>query len=261
MPNKTVTVPDVLKEAGKATTQEITAKLDIDQIDTLKILRDEMDAGVVAFEDGRWSLVNANNVNISASVDADVNIDAAPTPTPTPTPVDQNIIFRALQQNGAMTAAALAKLVNRKPQGMAAVMIGMAGRGLVVKNGQGEGCTWSLPPTNVNAGGTSADTGSKVPASPALIDVASIPSQKSPVQNAYDDTGDVAGTGAGGFIPAFPGADADTDDFVFRLLTRGHQERQRAREYAARLDEVCDALSVLHKYPDLIQQLSKGEQK
>ncbi|EDS7589008.1 hypothetical protein AAQ05_004413 [Salmonella enterica subsp. diarizonae] len=119
-----------------------------------------------------------------------------------------------------MTAAALAKLVNRKPQGMAAVMIGMAGRGLVAKNGQGEGCTWSLPPTNVNAG---AD--------------------------------------AGGSIPAFPGADADTDDFVFRLLTRGHQERQRAREYAARLDEVCDALSVLHKYPDLIQQLSKGEQK
>ncbi|EDN5730401.1 DUF1627 domain-containing protein, partial [Salmonella enterica subsp. enterica serovar Ajiobo] len=175
------------------------------------------------------------------------------------TPVDQNIIFRALQQNGAMTAAELAKLVNRKPQGMAAVMIGMAGRGLVVKNGQGEGCTWSLPPTNVNAGGTSADTGFKVPASPALIDVASIPSQKSPVQNAYDDTGDVAG--AGGSIPAFPGADTDTDDFVFRLLTRGTQERQRAREYAARLDEVCDALSVLHKYPDLIQQLSKGEQK
>lgn len=232
MPNKTVTVLDVLKEAGKATTQEITAKLDIDQIDTLKILRDEMEAGVVAFEDSRWSLVNVNNVNISASVDADVNIDAipAPTPTPTPTPVDQNIIFRALQQNGAMTAAALAKLVNRKPQGMAAVMIGMAGRGLVAKNGQGEGCTWSLPPTNVNDG---ADA----------------------------DTGDVAGTGAGGSIPAFPGADADTDDFVFRLLTRGTQERQRAREYAARLDEVCDALSVLHKYPDLIQQLSKGEQK
>ncbi|ECC3917782.1 hypothetical protein CTQ69_28540, partial [Salmonella enterica subsp. diarizonae] len=141
-----------------------------------------------------------------------------------------NIIFRALQQNGAMTAAALAKLVNRKPQGMAAVMIGMASRGLVVKNGQGEGCTWSLPPTNVNDGA---------------------------------DTDDVADTdaGAGGSIPAFPGADAETDDFVFRLLTRGTQERQRAREYAARLDEVCDALSVLHKYPDLIQQLSKGEQK
>ncbi|HIB1651188.1 TPA: hypothetical protein ACWV6T_005380, partial [Salmonella enterica subsp. enterica serovar Muenchen] len=133
---------------------------------------------------------------------------------------------------GAMTAAALAKLVNRKPQGMAAVMIGMASRGLVVKNGQGEGCTWSLPPTNVNDG----------------VDA---------------DTGNVADTGAcaGGSIPAFPGADADTDDFVFRLLTRGTQERQRAREYAARLDEVCDALSVLHKYPDLIQQLSKGEQK
>ncbi|HCM6306862.1 TPA: hypothetical protein N3Z72_005250 [Salmonella enterica subsp. enterica serovar 6,14:y:1,7] len=159
-----------------------------------------------------------------------------------------------------MTAAALANFVNRTPRGMASVMSGMARRGLVVKNGQGEGCTWSLPSTNASAsasvnagsgagagaGGTSADVGANVPASPALIDAASTP-QKSSVQEmtttACDDT------------------DADADDFVFRLLTRGNQERQRVRECAARLDEVCDALSVLHKYPDLIQQLSKGEKK
>ncbi|ECJ3538688.1 DUF1627 domain-containing protein, partial [Salmonella enterica] len=166
--------------------------------------------------------------------------------------------FRALQQNGAMTAAVLANFVNRTPRGMASVMSGMARRGLVVKNGQGEGCTWSLPSTNASAsasvnagsgadaGGTSADVGANVPASPALIDAASNP-QKSSVQEmtttACDDT------------------DTDADDFVFRLLTRGNQERQRVRECAARLDEVCDALSVLHKYPDLIQQLSKGEKK
>lgn len=258
MPNETVTVLDVLREAGKATAQEIAAKLDIDQVDTQVMLQEEMDLGAVAFEGGRWSLVNVSNVNISASIDADVNIDAppTPTPTPTPTPVDPNIIFRALQQNGAMTAAALANFVNRTPRGMASVMSGMALRGLVVKNGQGEGCTWSLPSTNASAsvnagsgadaGGTSADVGANVPASPALIDATSNP-QKSSVQEmtttACDDT------------------DVDADDFVFRLLTRGNQERQRVRECAARLDEVCDALSVLHKYPDLIQQLSKGEKK
>ncbi|ECA0403522.1 DUF1627 domain-containing protein [Salmonella enterica subsp. enterica serovar Newport] len=258
MPNETVTVLDVLREAGKATAQEIAARLDIDQVDTLVMLQEEMDLGAVAFEGGRWSLVNVSNVNISASIDADVNIDAPPPPPPPPPPVDPNIIFRALQQNGAMTAAALANFVNRTPRGMASVMSGMARRGLVVKNGQGEGCTWSLPSTNASAsasvnagsgadaGGTSADVGANVPASPALIDAASNP-QKSSVQEmtttACDDT------------------DADADDFVFRLLTRGNQERQRVRECAARLDEVCDALSVLHKYPDLIQQLSKGEKK
>ncbi|EHT8580171.1 DUF1627 domain-containing protein [Salmonella enterica] len=252
MPNETVTVLDVLREAGKATAQEIAAKLDIDQVDTLVMLQEEMDLGAVAFEGGRWSLVNVSNVNISASIDADVNIDAPPPPPP----VDPNIIFRALQQNGSMTAAALANFVNRTPRGMASVMSGMARRGLVVKNGQGEGCTWSLPSTNASAsvnagsgadaGGTSADVGANVPASPALIDATSNP-QKSSVQEmtttACDDT------------------DVDADDFVFRLLTRGNQERQRVRECAARLDEVCDALSVLHKYPDLIQQLSKGEKK
>ncbi|EJP9634724.1 DUF1627 domain-containing protein, partial [Salmonella enterica] len=162
----------------------------------------------------------------------------------------------ALQQNGAMTAAALANFVNRTPRGMASVMSGMARRGLVVKNGQGEGCTWSLPSTNASAsasvnagsgagaGGTSADVGANVPASPALINAASNP-QKSSVQEMTTTACD----------------DADADDFVFRLLTRGNQERQRVRECAARLDEVCDALSVLHKYPDLIQQLSKGEKK
>lgn len=250
MPNETVTVLDVLREAGKATAQEIAARLDIDQVDTLVMLQEEMDLGAVAFEGGRWSLVNVSNVNISASIDADVNIDAPPPP------VDPNIIFRALQQNGSMTAAALANFVNRTPRGMASVMSGMARRGLVVKNGQGEGCTWSLPSTNASvsvnagsgadAGGTSADVGANVPASPALIDATSNP-QKSSVQEmtttACDDT------------------DVDADDFVFRLLTRGNQERQRVRECAARLDEVCDALSVLHKYPDLIQQLSKGEKK
>lgn len=252
MPNETVTVLDVLREAGKATAQEIAAKLDIDQVDALVMLQEEMDLGAVAFEGGRWSLVNVSNVNISASIDADVNIDAPPPPPQ----VDPNIIFRALQQNGAMTAAALANFVNRTPRGMASVMSGMARRGLVVKNGQGEGCTWSLPSTNASAsanvnagsgadaGGTSADVGANVPASPALIDAASNP-QKSSVQEMTTTACD----------------DTDADDFVFRLLTRGNQERQRVRECAARLDEVCDALSVLHKYPDLIQQLSKGEKK
>ncbi|EEM3073738.1 hypothetical protein GJN63_28080, partial [Salmonella enterica subsp. enterica serovar Java] len=113
-------------------------------------------------------------------------------------------------------------------------MSGMARRGLVVKNGQGEGCTWSLPSTNASAsvnagsgagaGGTSADIGAKVPASPALIDAASNP-QKSSVQEMTTTAGD--------------DTDVDADDFVFRLLTRGNQERQRVRECAARLDAVC----------------------
>ncbi|ELE9460941.1 DUF1627 domain-containing protein [Salmonella enterica] len=180
--------------------------------------------------------------------------------------MDPNIIFRALQQNGTMTAAALANFVNRTPRGMASVMSAMARRGLVIKNGQGEGCSWSLPSTNTSvntgsgAGGTSADIGAKVPASPALIDATSNP-QKASVQEMTTTAGYDADAGAGESIPALPDTDAGADDFVFRLLTRGNQERQRVRECAARLDEVCDALSVLHKYPDLIHQLSKGEKK
>lgn len=222
MPNETVTVLDVLREAGKATAQEIAAKLDIDQVDTLVMLQEEMDLGAVAFEGGRWSLVNVSNVNISASIDADVNIDAPPPPPtpppppPPPPPVDPNIIFRALQQNGAMTAAALANFVNRTPRGVASVMSGMARRGLVVKNGQGEGCTWSLPSTNANdsasvnagsgtdAGGTSADVGANVPASPALIDATSNP-QKSSVQEMTTTACD----------------DTDADDFVSESAQQG----------------------------------------
>ncbi|EBB9534502.1 hypothetical protein DXR79_27535, partial [Salmonella enterica] len=71
MPNETVTVLDVLKEAGKATAQEIAAKLDIDQVDTLVMLQEEMEQGTVACEGGRWLLVNVSNVNISTSIDTD----------------------------------------------------------------------------------------------------------------------------------------------------------------------------------------------
>lgn len=52
-----------------------------------------------------------------------------------------------LVKNGAMTTAALAAAVNRNARGMVSVMLAFERQGVVIKNGQGKGVTWSLPLT------------------------------------------------------------------------------------------------------------------
>jgi hypothetical protein len=44
-----------------------------------------------------------------------------------------------------MNTASLAKAVNRNGRGMTSAMRALERQGMVVKNGQGKGVTWSLP--------------------------------------------------------------------------------------------------------------------
>jgi predicted HTH transcriptional regulator len=60
-------------------------------------------------------------------------------------PVDPAVIRSLLAKNGAMDTASLAKEVNRNGRGMTSAMRALERQGIVVKNGQGKGVTWSLP--------------------------------------------------------------------------------------------------------------------
>lgn len=48
-----------------------------------------------------------------------------------------------------MTTAALAAAVNRNARGMVSVMLSFERQGVVIKNGNGKGVTWSLPETDL----------------------------------------------------------------------------------------------------------------
>lgn len=142
-------VIDALKAMKKATYREVAARLDIEPVEALNMLREHKQQGLCDFFDGSWSVGTAK--------EQARELAKAPAVAPVhkslrlkgeePAPVDAEAIRQLLGKNGAMTTAALAAAVNRNARGMVSVMLAFERQGVVIKNGQGKGVTWSLPVT------------------------------------------------------------------------------------------------------------------
>lgn len=142
-------VIDALKAMKKATYREVAARLDIEPVEALNMLREHKLQGLCDFFDGSWSVGTAK--------EQARELAKAPAVTPAhqaprlkgeePAPVDAEAVRQLLGKNGAMTTAALAAVVNRNARGMVSVMLAFERQGVVIKNGKGKGVTWSLPVT------------------------------------------------------------------------------------------------------------------
>lgn len=137
------TVLDALKVMGKATYRDVAARLDIEPVEALNMLREQKEQGLCDFYDGSWSVGTAKEQAKKQAV-APVH-QALRLKGEEPAPVDPDVIRQQLRNNGAMTTAALAAAVNRNARGMVSVMLAFERQGVVIKNGQGKGVTWSLP--------------------------------------------------------------------------------------------------------------------
>jgi hypothetical protein len=140
------TVLDALKAMKKATYREVAARLDIEPVEALNMLREQKEQGLCDFYDGSWSL---------GTVKQKTKAPARQVPRlqgDVPDPVDPDSICQLLSENGAQTTTALAAAVNRNARGMVAVMLAFERQGVVVKNGQGKGVTWSLPDLSKSSG-------------------------------------------------------------------------------------------------------------
>lgn len=143
------TVLDALKAMKKATYREVAARLDIEPVEALNMLREHKQQGLCDFFDGSWSVGTAK--------EQARELTKAPAVTPVhqaprlkgeePAPVDAEAVRQMLGKNGAMSTAALAAAVNRNARGMVSVMLAFERQGVVIKNGQGKGMSWSLPVT------------------------------------------------------------------------------------------------------------------
>lgn len=150
---------DVLKVMGKATTREIAARLKIEPVEALAILREQEDLGAVTFINGYWDI---------ATDDAPVpKVITAPAVTPKkttplrknaevvrgaePASITPQMVIDLLTENGLMSTSVLADLLNRNPRGLGTVLRSYADRGLIVKNGSGKGVTWSCIPATPEA--------------------------------------------------------------------------------------------------------------
>ncbi|HAF4825330.1 TPA: DUF1627 domain-containing protein [Salmonella enterica] len=159
MANKTLL--DVLKAMGKATHREIAARLEIDPVEALTMLREERDQDRCDFLNGTWRIVDAEaEADVETeSDDKSVSHDKTPSPEPAPEVTDPKAIEALLQENGEMDTVSLAKALNRNARGVTSTMTGLLRRGEVVKIGKGKGCKWSLPPVDAEPTPSVADAG------------------------------------------------------------------------------------------------------
>ncbi|HFL1448460.1 TPA: DUF1627 domain-containing protein [Enterobacter kobei] len=150
------TVLDALKAMKKATYREVAARLKIEPVEALNMLREQKEQGLCDFYDGAWSL---GTVKEQAKQPTKPQAAAPAHQAPRlkgnePAPVDAVAIRQLLGKSGAMTTAALAAAVDRNARGMVSVMLSFERQGVVIKNGKGKGVTWSLPGTSEAAGVT-----------------------------------------------------------------------------------------------------------
>ena len=150
------TVLDALKAMKRATYREVAARLDIEPVEALNMLREQKDQGLCDFYDGAWSL---GTVKEQAKQPTKPQAAAPAHQAPRlkgdePAPVDAVAIRQLLGKSGAMTTAALAAAVNRNARGMVSVMLSFERQGVVIKNGKGKGVTWSLTGAGEAAGVT-----------------------------------------------------------------------------------------------------------
>ncbi|EUM30603.1 DUF1627 domain-containing protein [Enterobacter sp. BIDMC 26] len=150
------TVLDALKAMKKATYREVAARLDIEPVEALNMLREQKEQGLCDFYDGAWSIGTAKEqarqpIKPQAAEPAN---QAPRLKGDEPAPVDVVAIRQLLGKSGSMTTAALAAAVNRNARGMVSVMLSFERQGVVIKNGEGKGVTWSLPGAGEAAGVT-----------------------------------------------------------------------------------------------------------
>ena len=124
-------VIDALKAMGKATYLDVAARLDIEPVEALKMLREQKEEGLCDFFDGSWSVGTAKEhkpKRISPKQ---------------PSPLVERVLS-AMQGQGAMTANQVAEKLGKGSRALNASLGAMCKDGLVLRHVDGKNITWSL---------------------------------------------------------------------------------------------------------------------
>ncbi|HIE7554595.1 TPA: DUF1627 domain-containing protein [Citrobacter amalonaticus] len=153
------TVISVLSVMGKATAREIAARLKIEPVEALTMLREQEESGTVTFINGYWDIAS-NDASVPKIITAPAVTPKRTTPPrksskvvrgAEPSPVTPEMVIDLLTGNGSMNTSDLAELLKRNPRGLGTTLRHFSDRGLIVKNGSGKGVTWSCIPTTPEA--------------------------------------------------------------------------------------------------------------
>lgn len=137
------TVLDALKAMGKATYRELAARLDIEPIEALAMLREQKEQGLCDFADGGWFLGTAAKQKpkrIRPKQESEL----------------ANRILAAMQGQGAISAEKIAKLLGKTFRALNASLAALGKEGRVIRHVDGKNITWSLKNDDTPAAATAA---------------------------------------------------------------------------------------------------------
>ncbi|MCK6758852.1 DUF1627 domain-containing protein [Enterobacter bugandensis] len=125
------TVLDALKAMRRATYREIAARLEIEPVEALNMLREQKEQDLCDFYDGAWSLGTAKEQKPKRI-----------RPKQTSPLVER--VLSAMQGQGAMTANQVAEKLGKGSRALNASLGAMCKDGLVLRHVDGKNITWSL---------------------------------------------------------------------------------------------------------------------
>lgn len=244
------TVLDVLEAMGKASYREVAARMKIEPVEALNMLREQRDLGKCDFGDGGWWLTGVQPPQKAEAKDEPKSGKFIRPHGEEPAPVKPGVVRQLLEQHGAMSTAALAEQVGRNARGMVSVMRSLERAGIVVKNGEGKGVTWSLPDTaKSEQPAESVLTGSHDEVGGMGIEATNKPvvADAAP-QNLTDESTSGKEKSAHELlqdIPSFTGI--EPDGLLSELQRQVTAAKRRHRAEGLRLEEIDSAVRVLNK--------------
>ncbi|HDV8501134.1 TPA: DUF1627 domain-containing protein [Enterobacter bugandensis] len=213
------TVLDALKAMKRATYREVAARLDIEPVEALNMLREQKEQGLCDFYDGAWSLGTATEQKPKRIRPKQ------------PSPLVERVLS-AMQGQGAMSANQVAEKLGKSPRALNASLGAMCKDGLVLRHVDGKNITWSL------AGDPAIQPEKQ---EPAAVEAKSAPAQES--KTLEEIIGD---------IPAFA---SRPDDLIIPSSRYISTEIRRTKAKLANLQRLQGAVRELRRHKHLLQGL------
>lgn len=210
-------VIDALKAMGKATYLDVAARLDIEPVEALKMLREQKEEGLCDFFDGSWSVGTAKEHKPKRIRPKQ------------PSPLVERVLA-AMQGQGAMSANQVAEKLGKGSRALNASLGAMCKDGLVLRHVDGKNITWSL------AGEPAIQPEQQ---EPAAAEAKSAPAQES--KTLEEIIGD---------IPAFA---SRPDDLIIPSSRYISTEIRRTKAKLANLQRLQGAVRELRRHKHLLQ--------
>lgn len=212
-------VIDALKAMGKATYLDVAARLDIEPVEALKMLREQKEEGLCDFFDGSWSVGTAKQHKPKRIRPKQ------------PSPLVERVLA-AMQGQEAMTANQVAEKLGKGSRALNASLGAMCKDGLVLRHVDGKNITWSL------AGEPAIQPEQQ---EPAAAEAKSAPAQES--KTLEEIIGD---------IPAFA---SRPDDLIIPSSRYISTEIRRTKAKLANLQRLLGAVRELRRHKHLLEGL------